>query len=57
MSACREFTVEAGRPDTITAEKLKALKENNVDIISINPQTYNDDVLRNIARKNRVKNI
>lgn len=55
MSACREFTVEAGRPDTITAEKLKALKENNVDRISINPQTLNDDVLREIGRKHTVQ--
>ena len=55
ISACREFTVEAGRPDTITAEKLKALKENNVDRISINPQTLNDDVLREIGRKHTVQ--
>ena len=55
MSACREFTVEAGRPDTITAEKLKALKENNVDRISINPQTLNDDGLREIGRKHNVQ--
>ncbi len=51
MSACREFTVEAGRPDTITKEKLISLKENNVDRISINPQTVNDSVLKNIGRK------
>lgn len=51
MSTCREFTVEGGRPDTIDSEKLCSLKENNVDRISINPQTINDDVLREIGRK------
>lgn len=51
MSSCREFTVEAGRPDTITAEKLKAIANCGVDRISINPQTLNDDVLRTIGRR------
>jgi oxygen-independent coproporphyrinogen-3 oxidase len=51
MSTCREFTVEAGRPDTIDKERLCALKENKVDRISINPQTINDNVLREIGRK------
>lgn len=51
MSTCREFTVEGGRPDTIDAERLCALKENKVDRISINPQTLNDGVLREIGRK------
>ena len=51
MSTCREFTVEAGRPDTIDKERLCALKENKVDRISINPQTLNDNVLKEIGRK------
>lgn len=51
MSTCREFTVEGGRPDTINSEKLYSLKENKVDRISINPQTINDDVLKEIGRK------
>lgn len=51
MSTCREFTVEAGRPDTIDIAKLFALKENKVDRISINPQTVNDEVLNTIGRK------
>lgn len=54
LSFCREFTVEAGRPDTIDKEKLLALRENvNSDIlrISINPQTLNDNVLEAIGRK------
>lgn len=51
MTTCREFTVEAGRPDTIDAERLFALKKNKVDRISINPQTVNNNVLREIGRK------
>ncbi len=51
MSTCREFTVEAGRPDTITEDRLFALKENKVDRISINPQTINNSVLKEIGRK------
>lgn len=51
MSTCREFTVEAGRPDTIDIAKLLTLKENKVDRISINPQTVNDEVLKTIGRK------
>ena len=51
LSHCREFTVEAGRPDTIDSERLFALKENKVDRISINPQTLNDSVLETIGRR------
>ncbi len=51
MRTCREFTVEAGRPDTIDAERLFALKENHVDRISINPQTLSDSVLETIGRR------
>ena len=51
MSTCREFTVEAGRPDTITAEKLKAMLPRGVTRISINPQTLNDHVLETIGRR------
>ena len=51
MSTCREFTVEAGRPDTIDRAKLFELKENKVDRISKNPQTTNDEVLKTIGRK------
>ncbi len=50
LSTCREFTVEAGRPDTITEEKLLALKNSEVQRISINPQTFSDEVLKNIGR-------
>ncbi len=51
LSACREFTVEAGRPDTVTLEKLDAMKAGGVTRISINPQTFNDEVLREIGRR------
>ena len=50
LSTCREFTVEAGRPDTITLEKLEAIQRYGVTRISINPQTLNDDILRIIGR-------
>lgn len=50
-----EYTVEAGRPDTITSEKLKVLKNYGITRISINPQTFNDDVLINIGRRHTVK--
>lgn len=55
LSSCREFTVEAGRPDTITKEKLIAIKQNGADRISINPQTLNDDVLKEIGRRHTSK--
>lgn len=51
LSHSRELTVEAGRPDTITEEKLLALREGGVTRISINPQTLSDDVLRRIGRR------
>ena len=46
----REFTLEAGRPDTITLEKLNCAKEAGVNRISINPQTMNDETLKKIGR-------
>ena len=51
MSRCAEFTVEAGRPDTVTREKLLSLKKHGVTRISINPQTFNDSVLEAIGRR------
>ena len=47
----REYTVEMGRPDTITAEKLEMLRRHGVDRISINPQTFNPGTLETIGRK------
>ncbi len=54
LSACREFTVESGRPDSITREKLKAMKECGVDRISVNPQTMSDETLKRIGRQHTV---
>lgn len=47
----REYTIEAGRPDTLTEEKLQVMKNAGVSRISINPQTFNAEVLENIGRK------
>lgn len=51
VSGITEYTVEAGRPDTITKEKLEAIKSGGVTRISINPQTMNDRVLEHIGRR------
>ena len=50
LSAVSEYTVEAGRPDTITEEKLRVLKNLGVSRISINPQTFEEHVLKKIGR-------
>ncbi len=55
FSAPMEFTVEAGRPDTITKEKLDILKSHNIDRISINPQTLNDKTLELIGRAHKTE--
>ena len=55
LSNIREYTVEAGRPDTITAQKLTVIKNNGATRISINPQTMNDSVLETIGRKHTEK--
>ena len=51
VSTLLEFTLEAGRPDTITKDKLDVAKDMGVTRISVNPQTLNDDILREIGRK------
>lgn len=51
----REITVEAGRPDTITPEKLNVLKKWNIDRISINPQSYTQETLKAIGRHHTVE--
>ncbi len=53
----REFTVEAGRPDTLNKNYLEMLNKNNIKRISINPQTMNDKTLIQIGRKHTVKDI
>lgn len=52
-----EFTVEAGRPDTITSEKLYALREEGVSRISINPQSMKDETLEAIGRDHSSEDI
>ena len=52
--ALQEFTMEAGRPDTITAEKLSIAKKYGVSRISVNPQTLSDSILKEIGRKHTV---
>ncbi|MCA1202731.1 coproporphyrinogen III oxidase [Priestia flexa] len=51
----REITVEAGRPDTITADKLKVLQKWNIDRISVNPQSYTQETLKAIGRHHTVE--
>ncbi len=51
----QEFTVEAGRPDSITLDKLKVLKESGVTRISVNPQTMRDETLKLIGRRHNVQ--
>ncbi len=57
LSECREFTIEAGRPDTITESKLDVMRNHGVDRISINPQSMNDKTLSVIGRKHSVEQI
>lgn len=57
LGAVKEFTVEAGRPDTITAEKCAVLKEYGVTRISVNPQTMSDEILEVIGRKHTAEDI
>ena len=51
LAALDEYTVEAGRPDCTDAEKLRIIKQYGATRISINPQTFSDEVLRNIGRR------
>ena len=57
LEGCTEYTVEAGRPDTIDRAKLEVLKGHGVGRISINPQTLEDHVLRAIGRKHAAGDI
>lgn len=52
-----EFTVEAGRPDTITPQKLDIMQECGVTRISINPQSFSDKTLRSIGRNHTAEDI
>lgn len=57
LSALEEYTVEAGRPDCTDAEKLRILKQYGATRISINPQTFSDEVLHNIGRRHTAQDI
>ncbi|MCI8303907.1 MAG: coproporphyrinogen dehydrogenase HemZ [Lawsonibacter sp.] len=57
LSDCTEYTVEAGRPDTITREKLEVLRARSIGRISINPQTLREEVLEAIGRKHSAGDI
>lgn len=57
LSHLKEFTVEAGRADSITPEKLKVLKECGVTRISVNPQTMKQDTLDMIGRRHTVTQV
>lgn len=57
LRGIKEFTVEAGRPDTITREKLEVLRAHGVDRISINPQTMKEATLELIGRRHSVEDV
>ena len=57
LSALREYTVEAGRPDTISEDKLIVLRRHGVDRLSVNPQTMDDRVLELIGRRHTADDI
>ncbi|MBQ1274861.1 MAG: coproporphyrinogen dehydrogenase HemZ [Cellulosilyticum sp.] len=57
LSSIDEYTIEAGRPDTITSEKLRIMKAHGVGRISINPQSMNQKTLDAIGRKHTVEEI
>ena len=57
LSRCIEFTVEGGRPDTLSAEKLRAIHDHGADRMSINPQTMVDSVLRACGRPHTAQDV
>ena len=57
LTNLKEFTVEAGRPDTITSDKMQTLKKYNVGRISINPQSMNSATLEKIGRAHKPEDI
>ena len=57
LSGAVELTVEAGRPDTITAEKLAVLRKNGIDRVSVNPQSMSGKVLAAIGRRHSADDI
>lgn len=57
LTALEEYTVEAGRPDCTDTEKLRLLKQYGATRISINPQTFSDEVLRGIGRRHTAQDV
>ncbi|OKZ76313.1 MAG: hypothetical protein BHV98_08460 [Clostridium sp. CAG:217_53_7] len=57
LGQCAEYTVEAGRPDTIDREKLQVLLDHGVDRISVNPQSLEDHVLAAIGRRHTARDV
>ena len=57
MDQVKEFTVEAGRPDNITREKLEVLRKHGITRISINPQTMKQETLDLIGRRHTVEQV
>ena len=57
LSRCVEFTVEGGRPDTLSAEKLQTIFDHGADRMSINPQTMEDAVLKACGRPHTAEDI
>lgn len=57
LTGCAEYCIEAGRPDTITREKLQVLLDHGADRISVNPQSMEDTVLRAIGRRHTAADI
>ena len=57
LTGLAEYTVEAGRPDTVTEEKLRVLHTHGVTRVSINPQTMEDHVLRAIGRRHSAEEV
>ena len=55
LKDCVEFTIEAGRPDSITREKLEVIKKNGIQRISVNPQTMKQETLDIIGRRHTVE--
>ncbi len=57
MGETKEFTVEAGRADSITGDKLRVLQKHGVTRISVNPQTMNEETLKRIGRQHTVQQV
>lgn len=57
VSDCDEYTVEGGRPDTISREKIEVIRDMGASRISVNPQTMNDDILKAMDRRHTAEDV